>query len=76
MKKTNVRELHLQTSAIIKETAEGQVFVIERRGIPVAELRPFGSLPAARHLPDRETMLAKFPRIDIDSGRILEEDRE
>jgi antitoxin (DNA-binding transcriptional repressor) of toxin-antitoxin stability system len=75
MKRTTVRNLHLKTSAIVKEAAEGQVFVIEKRGVPVAELRPLRSLPAGRGLPNRERFLAKFPRIKTDSGHFLEEDR-
>ena len=40
MKKTSVRELHIHTSELVREAAEGRVIVIERRGEPVAELRP------------------------------------
>jgi antitoxin (DNA-binding transcriptional repressor) of toxin-antitoxin stability system len=43
MRKTSVRELHIHTSALVKEAAEGGVIVIERRGQPVAELRPLSS---------------------------------
>lgn len=74
MTRTNVRGLHLNTSAIIRKVAEGEVFVIEKQGVPVAELRPFNSLPRTRRLPDREAFIAKLPRT-MDSGRILEEDR-
>jgi antitoxin (DNA-binding transcriptional repressor) of toxin-antitoxin stability system len=76
MKRANVRELHLRTSAIIKEVAQGGMFVIEKQGVPVAELRPVNSLPRTRRVPpDREAFLAKFPLVKLDSGRILEEDR-
>jgi len=75
MKKTTVRDLHLNTSAIVKEANEGQVFIIEKRGIPVAELRPLQPKPRTQPLPDRKAFLARFPRIKADSGRILEEDR-
>lgn len=40
MEKTSVRDLHLKTSALIKEVAKGQTYIIESRGVPVAELRP------------------------------------
>jgi antitoxin (DNA-binding transcriptional repressor) of toxin-antitoxin stability system len=40
MRKTSVRELHIHTSALIREAEEGGTIVIERRGEPVAELRP------------------------------------
>jgi antitoxin (DNA-binding transcriptional repressor) of toxin-antitoxin stability system len=75
MKKTTIRNLHLNTGAIVKEANAGQVFIIERHGIPVAELRPLQPQPRTRPLPDRRAFLSKFPRIKADSGRILEEDR-
>ena len=74
MKKATVRDLHLNTSAILTEVIEGQVFVIERKGIPVAELRPLETLPPTRRLPNREARISKLPSA-IDSGRILEQDR-
>ena len=40
MKTTSVRELHIRTSQLVREAGEGNVIVIERRGEPVAELRP------------------------------------
>lgn len=75
MKKATVRDLHLKTSAMVNAVAEGQVFVIEKRGVPVAELRPVRGTPATRTLPDREALIRKLPRVRTDSGRILEEDR-
>ncbi len=75
MKRTSVRDLHLNTSAIIREIAKGEAFVIEKRGVAVAELRPLRSLPPTRRLPQRELFISKFRRIRTDSGRLLEEDR-
>ena len=40
MRKTSVRELHIHTSELVREAADGGIIVIERRGEPVAELRP------------------------------------
>ena len=40
MRTTSVRELHIPTSKLVREAAEGGIIVIERRGEPVAELRP------------------------------------
>ncbi len=74
MKRGTVRQLHLNTSSIVQEVARGETFVIEKRGVPVAELRPFQTLPSSRRLPNREARLAKLP-VALDSGRILEEDR-
>lgn len=74
MKRASVRDLHLKTSAIVRDVVAGQVFVIEKQGVPVAELRPLQTLPASRRLPNREARLSKMARA-LDSGRILEEDR-
>jgi len=75
MKRATVRDLHLNTSAIVKEVSQGQVFTIEKLGAPVAELRPRSVLPPTRRLPNRETFLSKLPRVRTDTGRILEQDR-
>ncbi|MGP0076105.1 MAG: type II toxin-antitoxin system Phd/YefM family antitoxin [Bryobacteraceae bacterium] len=74
MKRATVRELHLQTSAIVKAVAEGESFIIEKSGVPIAELRPFRQLLPTRRMPDREAIIAKMKRAG-DSGRILEEHR-
>jgi len=68
------QDLHLKTSAILDQVASGLSFVIERRGTPVAELRPLTIPPSTRKLPDRERRLPKLPAA-LDSGRILEQDR-
>jgi antitoxin (DNA-binding transcriptional repressor) of toxin-antitoxin stability system len=73
MKRATVRELHLQTSALVKAVAEGESYIIEKSGVPVAELRPFEKRPSPK-LPNREAIISKMPRVG-DSGRILEEDR-
>ena len=73
MKRTTVRELHLQTSAIVKAVVKGESFIVEKSGVPVAELRPLEDLPPTR-MPNREAIISKWKR-GGDSGRILEEDR-
>ena len=75
MRKINVRNLHLNTSAIVNEVLEGKAFVIEKQGQPVAELRPVSAPASVRRFPNRESLLKKFPRVKLDSGRILEEER-
>jgi len=74
MKRISATDLRMRTSQIIGEVEKGSVFVIEKRGVPIAELRPPRSLPRTRRLPNREAFLASFPRT-MDTGRILEEDR-
>jgi len=75
MRKAALRDLHLNTSSIIREVEEGQVFVIQKQGVPVAELRPLATRPPTRRFPDMEAFLARFAKVRTDSGRILEEDR-
>lgn len=73
MRVSTVRELHLKTSEIVRRVAEGESFVIEKRGVAVAEIRPISARPATR-MPDREAMILKRPAT-MDSGLILEQDR-
>ncbi|MGD0496902.1 MAG: hypothetical protein ABSC23_00540 [Bryobacteraceae bacterium] len=73
-RKASVRELHLNTSDIVKQVAAGDTIVIEKRGAPVAEIRPFGGRPLTRRMPNRERLLRRLPPVKIDSGKILEQD--
>ena len=81
MRKTSVRELHINTSALVREAAEGGVIVIERRGEPVAELRPVSPrspMPAdkkARIFTSMRKVWDRMPPVG-DSTKILEEDRD
>lgn len=81
MRKTSVRELHIHTSELVREAAEGGVIVIERRGEPVAELRPVGALPSisaakkARIFNSMRRMWNRMPQVS-DSTKIIEEDRD
>jgi antitoxin (DNA-binding transcriptional repressor) of toxin-antitoxin stability system len=64
----------------VREAADGGVIVIERRGEPVAELRPLGAgsrlTPAARKRihAQMEKIWAKMPQVP-DSAGVIEEDR-
>lgn len=75
MRKVNIRQLHEKTGTLIDAAAEGHVIVVLRRGIAVAEIRPLGKEDRRKTLPEREALLARYPRIRGDSGRFLEEDR-
>ncbi len=80
MRKTSVRELHIHTSELVREAAEGGVIVIERRGEPVAELRPVSPRPQmpagkkTRIFASMRNVWKRMPQIS-DSTKILEEDR-
>ena len=75
MHKASIRDLHIRTSELVKEAAAGTVIVIERRGEPVAELRPFAKARPKPKLPDMTRFWKKFPKVTGDSGRFLEQDR-
>jgi prevent-host-death family protein len=81
MRKTSVRELHIHTSELVREAAEGGVIVIERRGEPVAELRPFAgpsSMPDGKKAQIFDAMREIWARMlqVSDSTKIVEEDRD
>jgi len=77
---TCVRELHINTSKLVREAAEGGVIVIERRGEPVAELRPVTSLrrmvaaKKARIFASMRRVWDGMPGVS-DSTKIIEDDR-
>lgn len=75
MERVSVRDLHIRTSEMVKAASEGAVIVIERRGEPVAELRPITPARTKPKLPNMSRYWTKFPRVQADSGRYLEEDR-
>ena len=75
MKTASVRDLHIRTSELVREAAEGAVIRIERRGEAVAELRPIAKKGAGKRLPDLSEVWRRFPSVPADSGRFLEEDR-
>jgi prevent-host-death family protein len=74
MKRASVRELHIRTSELVREAGDGAVIVIERRGEPVAELRPIAK-GRSKRLPDLTGVWRRLPAVTADSGRFLEEDR-
>jgi len=80
VRKTSIRELHIHTSEFVREAEEGGVIVIERRGEPVAELRPLTS-PRKISPAEREELLSRIrkiwegmPKMD-ERTPLLEEDR-
>ena len=75
MRTASVRDLHIRTSELVRAAAEGTVIVIERRGLPVAELRPI-TVKAKPVLPDMSHFWNDFPQLQGDSGRFVEEDRD
>ena len=75
MIKASIRDLHIRTSELVREAAEGATILIERRGEPVAELRPISRKRTGPRLPDLTELWQRLPAVETDSGRFLEEDR-
>lgn len=73
MRSSSVRDLHLKTSEIVSRVAAGESFIVEKRGVPVAEIRPVSERSSPR-MPDREALIRGGPET-MDSGLILEQDR-
>jgi prevent-host-death family protein len=76
MRKASIRDLHIRTSELVRDAAEGEVIVIERRGEPVAELRPLTKKKKKPKFPDMSLIWNTFPQISGDSTRYIEEDRD
>ena len=74
MKKASVRDLHIRTSELVREAAEGAVIVIERRGEPVAELRRFEK--RGKKFPDMTAFRQELPLSPMDATDIISEDRD
>jgi len=75
MRHVTIRKLHEETGRIVDAAQAGEVIVVRRRGVPVAELRSLTARTRKVKVPDFNRRYAKFPRVKADSGRILEEDR-
>lgn len=75
MKTASIRELHINTSELVREAASGTVILIQRRGEPVAELHPVSKKPRKPRLPSLDELWQRFPSVAGDSGRFLEDDR-
>ena len=76
MKKASIRDLHIRTSELVRDASEGAVIVIERRGEPVAELRPLSKKKRKIQFPDMTELWARQKKIADDSTDFISEDRE
>lgn len=78
MKKANIRELHMRTSPLVKEAAEGKAIIIEKRGVALAQLRRYRKLTAAeafREL-ERSGYFRRMGKTNSNIDRIISEDRD
>jgi antitoxin (DNA-binding transcriptional repressor) of toxin-antitoxin stability system len=74
MRHVTIRKLHEETGRIIDAAQAGEVIIVRRRGVPVAEVRAVSQGRKVK-VPNFSRRYAKFPRVKTDSGKILEEDR-
>jgi len=75
MRTVTIRKLHEDTGRLVDEAQGGDVIVIQRRGVSVAELRGLTARRRQVRVPDFAKRYASFPKVTTDSGRISEEDR-
>lgn len=76
MKSVTVEELHAATATFVQEAAAVPL-LITSHGQPVAVLRKVEQLDrVGKPLPDREDWIARLPQTDLDSTRVVSEDRD
>ena len=74
--KASIRDLHIRTSELVRDAAAGAIIVIERRGEPVAELRPLSKKANKIKFPNMTRIWTTFPQLSGDSARFIDEDRD
>jgi len=77
MKSISIRELHMHTGKWVREAATShEPVIVLDRGRPTARLLPFDA-PASTPFSKRKLVpgFADLPRVEEDSGSLLEEDR-
>jgi len=75
MRHVTVRKLHEETGRLVDAAHGGEVIIVRRRGVPVAELHGLSTKSRKVKVPDLNRRYRNFPRVKTDSGKILEEDR-
>ena len=76
MRKASIRELRIHASELVREASEGEVIVIERRGEPVAELRPLTKPRKKPNFGDMSLFWDTYPQLTGDSTQFISEDRD
>jgi antitoxin (DNA-binding transcriptional repressor) of toxin-antitoxin stability system len=74
MKTVSIRELHMRTGALVQEAADGELIIIENRGVPVAELAPLTAAEVFRER-ERSGYFKKLPKTKGELSRFISEDR-
>jgi antitoxin (DNA-binding transcriptional repressor) of toxin-antitoxin stability system len=78
MKKANIRDLHMRTGPLVKKAADGEVIVIEKRGVAVAKLRRVHKVTWAEAFRDleRQGYFKRMGKTNTQIDRIISEGRD
>jgi len=66
MRKVTIRELHINTGKWVRHAAEVGGVIVTDRGREVAALQPVGAVRSAGRLPNREALIQRMSRIEVD----------
>jgi antitoxin (DNA-binding transcriptional repressor) of toxin-antitoxin stability system len=77
MKKASIRDLHMRTGALVQDAADGEVIVVEKRGLAIAELVPLQTLTTAEVFRERQRSgyFKKLRKTDSKIDRYISEGR-
>ena len=78
MKKASIRDFHMRTGVLVQEVAEGEIIVIEKRGVAVAKLRRVRKRTAAEAFRDleRSGYFARMGKTNSNIDRLISEVRD
>jgi antitoxin (DNA-binding transcriptional repressor) of toxin-antitoxin stability system len=76
MKTVSIRELHMRTGALVQEAAEGEVIIIQKRGVPMAQLRRRQTIAEAFGDLKRSGYFKRMGKTNTQIDRIISEDRD
>jgi antitoxin (DNA-binding transcriptional repressor) of toxin-antitoxin stability system len=78
MKKASIQDLRARTGALVQQAADGEIIIIEKRGVAVAELRPFRKRTIAEHFRDleRQGYFARLRKTNSNIDRFISEGRD
>jgi antitoxin (DNA-binding transcriptional repressor) of toxin-antitoxin stability system len=78
MKRASIRDFHMRTGALVQEVADGEMIVIEKRGVAVAKLRKVRKVTWADAFRDleRQGYFKRMGKTNTQIDRIISEDRD
>ena len=76
MKTVSIRELHMRTGALVQEAADGEVIIIEKRGVPVAQLQRRRTTAEAFRDLERSGYFKRMGKTNTQIDRIISEGRD